>query len=418
MSETTPYHRLWLLSGQLMHAAGVGMWCYTAEGESLHYTTCPQEDEMRVFLELSGCPDYLRDNWPFRRPVLLTDNIGIMWVMEHYINAEGGAEFSVIIGPMFTSDRSAADVDRSLKEMDLSIETKLRMLRITEKIPVVTRSIVKQYAIMLHYAMTEDGIRPEDLVYRDNSEDILPRVSETSDEKYSERVDEMRAAKSEEMLLRAVREGSDDYLKIAEEESIVNGGQLVIDTGDHLRDARMSMIIFCALVSRAAIKGGAVIYTAKETEKRYLEDISKCRSVDKLVKIKSMLLAEFIGLVRKAKSSEELSREVRSCCDFIKANVTSELSVELLAKKYGYTEYYFTKKFYKEVGVRLGDYIKDARIDYAKILLLTTSRSIDDISFDLQFSNRNYFSKVFHEKVGMTPVAYRAKAGIFTGENK
>ena len=75
----------------------------------------------------------------------------------------------------------------------------------------------------------------------------------------------------------------------------------------------------------------------------------------------------------------------------------------------GYTDYYFTKKFRKETGVSLTDYIKQARIEYAKILLITTRTGIDEISDSLRFRTRNYFSKVFREIVGITPAAYRER---------
>ncbi len=77
----------------------------------------------------------------------------------------------------------------------------------------------------------------------------------------------------------------------------------------------------------------------------------------------------------------------------------------------GYSTYYFSKKFNKEMGIKVTDYIKQVRIDQAKIALITTKRSIQDISDSLQFGTRNYFSKVFREIVGVTPAAYRERMG-------
>lgn len=73
--------------------------------------------------------------------------------------------------------------------------------------------------------------------------------------------------------------------------------------------------------------------------------------------------------------------------------------------------YYFIRKFYKEMGIKVSDYIKQARIEYAKVVLVTSKKSIQEISDLLQFGTRNYFSKVFHEVVGMMPAAYREKTG-------
>lgn len=82
----------------------------------------------------------------------------------------------------------------------------------------------------------------------------------------------------------------------------------------------------------------------------------------------------------------------------------------------GYSEYYLSKRFNREMGIRVVDFIKDERINLAKIWLVTTSKSVDEISETLQFNSRNYFGKVFCEKVGMTPSAYRKQRG--TGKKK
>ena len=62
------------------------------------------------------------------------------------------------------------------------------------------------------------------------------------------------------------------------------------------------------------------------------------------------------------------------------------------------------------------DYIKEAKIEYAKIQLLTTSKGIQEISDLLNFSSRNYFSKVFREIVGVTPAAFQNQKNGLAGE--
>ena len=62
------------------------------------------------------------------------------------------------------------------------------------------------------------------------------------------------------------------------------------------------------------------------------------------------------------------------------------------------------------MGIRLSDYIRDTRLEYAKIWLVSTEKSIQEISDLLQFCSRNYFSRVFKEKEGMSPQEYRQRA--------
>lgn len=105
--------------------------------------------------------------------------------------------------------------------------------------------------------------------------------------------------------------------------------------------------------------------------------------------------------VHSVKEEPMISRSTRQACDYIQSNVKRGLSVEEIAR------YYFNRKFYAEMGVRVGEYIKRARCEYAKVELLTTHRSIQDISDSLHFGTRNYFCRVFREIVGVTPAAYR-----------
>ena len=78
-----------------------------------------------------------------------------------------------------------------------------------------------------------------------------------------------------------------------------------------------------------------------------------------------------------------------------------------LAALVGYTEYYLTHKFKEETGLSVTDYAKFAKIERAKVLLKSTDLSVQDIAASLFFSTRNYFSRIFQEVTGQTPMEYR-----------
>ena len=84
----------------------------------------------------------------------------------------------------------------------------------------------------------------------------------------------------------------------------------------------------------------------------------------------------------------------------------------------GYTTYYFTRKFRQETGIKVGDYIKQAKTEYAKVALATSNRSIQEIGDALHFGSQSYFSKVFSSIVGMTPAAYRNHAQTLPGKTE
>lgn len=105
------------------------------------------------------------------------------------------------------------------------------------------------------------------------------------------------------------------------------------------------------------------------------------------------------------------SRTVRECMGYVRMNYMKPLKMEDLARQCGCTEYYLTRKFMKETGMKLTDYIRSVRIDAAKVMLLASKKDIQQISEELQFGSRNYFDRVFRLQIGVSPAQYRANPG-------
>ncbi len=71
----------------------------------------------------------------------------------------------------------------------------------------------------------------------------------------------------------------------------------------------------------------------------------------------------------------------------------------------------FSRFFRREVGRTFEDYVNDARIGQACRALLDTDRSVTDIAFEAGFNSVAYFNRRFMRAKGMSPTAYRARAG-------
>ena len=84
-----------------------------------------------------------------------------------------------------------------------------------------------------------------------------------------------------------------------------------------------------------------------------------------------------------------------------------KLEISSLAALVGYSDYYLTEKFKKETGQSIHQYIKKARINRAKMLLLSTNQSIQQIADHLAFATPNYFIRCFREEEGVTPAQFR-----------
>ena len=71
------------------------------------------------------------------------------------------------------------------------------------------------------------------------------------------------------------------------------------------------------------------------------------------------------------------------------------------------SKYHFCRRFRNAVGTTVMDYILRTRIMMAKDMLDNENMTVTEISNKCGFSSLSYFSRVFKEKTGKTPVEYR-----------
>ncbi len=398
-------HRIRLLAEEVYAASRLGCWCLKPGGE-LITSTCPNEDDFYSFLQISDCFELIAAQPEgCVKPALFSDSVGMAWIAEHSYEESREPSLLFLLGPVFFSETSVKSIESSLTEQNLSLQIRLRMLRLIDKVPVMPQTVFRQYGIMLHHALTKKIAVPSDFL-------ILAPAAEThvsDQDRSSHQTDTERAAAYETAVLKAVEEGNQDILKILD--SFGNVGEPDVGvTGNALREGKNSAIISCALVCRAAITGGLSLTEAKKMESSYLSQIENCRLYTELISVHQEMLLNFTKQVRKSKEYGHLSPEIRECCSYIRSSVLNDITLADAAAHTGYTEYYLSRKFQKEVGIRINDFIKETKVDYAKMLLTATRKSIQEISDELNFSTRNYFSKVFHEITGKTPAEYRAQA--------
>ena len=123
-----------------------------------------------------------------------------------------------------------------------------------------------------------------------------------------------------------------------------------------------------------------------------------------------IMFNDFVSRVYKRKNNtQRISKPIQNCCGYIKTHLNDKITIKHLAYRIGYTEYYLSRKFKKEVGCSINDYIKTQKIEYAKILLSSSGQSIQDISDSLNFCSRSYFTDVFQKIVGISPNEYRVR---------
>ncbi|MBQ8684017.1 MAG: PocR ligand-binding domain-containing protein [Clostridia bacterium] len=94
--------------------------------------------------------------------------------------------------------------------------------------------------------------------------------------------------------------------------------------------------------------------------------------------------------------------------EYIDANLTSPLSVEVICEKFSLSHNMLYKLFEKFFGMPVAKYIRKKRIKAAKALI-RAGVSVTDASSRVGFLDYSYFSKVFKAETGMLPTKFRKK---------
>ncbi len=103
----------------------------------------------------------------------------------------------------------------------------------------------------------------------------------------------------------------------------------------------------------------------------------------------------------------ELRHDVAEICSYIHANYQSSLTLETIAQRFFISKNYLSRLFREQCGVTISNYIQQVRVTEAKRLLRFTDKTIEEISVECGFHNKNYFSRVFKKLEDCSGNEYR-----------
>jgi len=95
--------------------------------------------------------------------------------------------------------------------------------------------------------------------------------------------------------------------------------------------------------------------------------------------------------------------------DYIKSNLNEKINIDGLTDKACMSRATFYRLFKRELGISPNDFILTEKISKAKELLANPAAKITSVSYELGFSDANYFIRAFKKLEGITPGTYQAK---------
>lgn len=98
---------------------------------------------------------------------------------------------------------------------------------------------------------------------------------------------------------------------------------------------------------------------------------------------------------------------VRRIADFVEANYNKPFGSDQIEEEFSLSYDHANRVFSKQMGMGIIAYRNHLRIEKAKLLLLTTEKSMEAISDEIGFSDKYYFSKFFKRIVGVSPTHFK-----------
>jgi AraC family transcriptional regulator len=102
------------------------------------------------------------------------------------------------------------------------------------------------------------------------------------------------------------------------------------------------------------------------------------------------------------------NRQLRRLCDFVDANLHTNIRLNAMAGTSGLSTEYFARVFKGTMGVSAYQYVLGLRVERAKALLCDDGQSLADIAAQCGFSHQEHMSRVFRRFTGLTPSRYKS----------
>lgn len=357
-------------------------------------TNAPRSDALQALIYLDRDIRKTADGAPFdpEKQYFYSNTLGMIWLFSV------DADHAYILGPAFTDNYSMLDILDKLDSRSLSNQLKLELMEFIQQIPVISSLRMQQYGMMLQCCLTGCTPNIEQMVILNDTSRTVPE--ETGATTFSTNYS------LEKKLWKAVREGNLNYKKELES-TMANVTAGNISDGKYLRQDKNLAIVQVALACRASMEGGLSPEIAYSLSDQYIQRIEACRNVSEVSEISIGVLDDYIRRVHQTKLRAGVSSQICECCDYISMHPEENPDIHKIAQKYGYTPYYFSKKFKQEVGMSLREYAVKEKVERAKTLLTQSTMSISDISETLGFNSQSYFGSIFRKITGMTPSEYQ-----------
>lgn len=346
------------------------------------------------------------------KPVIRTNGKEESFIVVRCDNADTSSEW-MIAGPFCTSKMDP----ETLINLAADLGSQADLAALNEyyaHLPLVPKTRAYHLAILMCYLIFGEQLDVSDVTHEYIAGAREMKVQETSLNHYlSKHRQELQLHHTSDwprQLINCIKEGNrsglDEWLVTAQ--SVETG---MTTTKGHLRNQRNLAICGIALATDAAINGGLHSEIAYTLSDLYIQQIEVSSHAGDIAQIVQRCYYDLVDRVRETKSLQ-YSKMINRCREYIFNHIYESPTLQELAQIANLHPEYLSRLFKKEVGVSLGTYIQQERIEEAKKLLLYTELSITEVCTRLNFNDQSHFIKSFKKHTGVTPKKFRQNATV------
>ncbi|MDR1019095.1 MAG: response regulator [Lachnospiraceae bacterium] len=230
----------------------------------------------------------------------------------------------------------------------------------------------------------------------------ISRVSHINDIQNDGLVEESYPKDTEDALFDGIEKGDEEKVLFNLNEFL----KWLLSTSSEINNnMRLKVLEIVMRAESISVLCGAYKYKF-EDRTGYMDSIMSLSSKDELsVWLKNKIIST-TKLVSD-KLTEKNDNIIDKAKSIIEENFMKDISLNEISRKVNVSPYYFSKMFKESEDITYIDYLTNLRIDLAKKKLLTTDETIKEICHSVGYNDPNYFSRIFKNKVGMSPSEFK-----------
>lgn len=331
----------------------------------------------------------------------------------HYFGIVNSGVMKVVIGPT----KQTLENDQELRELAFQIDVAKDDI---EDFVIGMKGIVRmpfesalQMLCTINHVLNGETLSLKDvaifdaeqekILFEQGRQEAMQRMSMPAEAKQSLH----NTLDQEKILLEMVRKGDTAALKEwISHAPAIRGGILA---SEQLRQKKNTFIVSVTLVSRAAIEGGMEVDDAFSRSDTYIQQCELLSDPSDILNLQYRMVLDYTECVERLRLGKNPSKLVIDIANYIRHHMSEAITTEKIAEELYLNRSHLSRKFKKETGETLNDFILKAKIEEAERLLSYSDKSLTAISSYLGFSSPSHFTCVFKKCVGSTPSEYQKK---------